>query len=313
MTRTTRRDSGYTFIELLVASAILITVSAAVLGLLHDGLAASPVLEEATDLQQRARVSVDALAAELRAAAAGPPSGPLSRYFAAVEPRAAADPPGTASASALTVRYVPPNGAHSRLSQPLAPGVPTAFVETASPCPVGTTACGFNAGMTAVVFDPSSAASFVSVDAIAPGALTVTDLVAARAQTHLAGSEIAEALQVSFVFDPGVRQLRRLEGGGSFVLADNITSVTFEYFAAGMSPLPLGLFQDGPFVGAGAMAFDADLLRVKTVRATLRFETGVDRLRGIDPRLFARPGTATGARVLPDLIARVKVALRNGG
>ena len=308
-----RREGGFTFVELIVASAILITVSAAVLWLLHDGLAAAPVLEEATDLQQRARVSIDALAAELRAAAAGPPSGPLSRYFAAVEPRAAIDPPGTASASALTVRYVPPNGAHSRLVQPLLPGVPTAFVDTASPCPLGTTACGFNASTTAVVFDPSGAADFVSVDAIAPGVLTVSDPIAGRAQPYPAGDEIAEALQVSFIFDPAARQLRRAEGGGDFVLADNINAVTFEYFAADMSRLPLALFGDGPFVGAGSTAFDADLLRIRTVRATLRFDTGVDRLRGIDTRLFARPGTASGARVLPDLVARLDVALRNGG
>ena len=36
---------GYTLIELLIASAILLMVSGAVLGLLHDGLVAAPVLE----------------------------------------------------------------------------------------------------------------------------------------------------------------------------------------------------------------------------------------------------------------------------
>lgn len=302
---------GYTFVELLIASAILLMVSGAVLGLLHDGLAAAPVLEEATDLQQRARVSVDAIAADLRTAAAGSPSGPLSRYFAAVEPRAPADPAGTASSGVLTVRYVPAGGACGRLAQPLSPGVPIAFVSTGSPCAAGTIACGFNAGTTAVVFDPAGHADFVAIDAVAPGALTISDLAGGRAVTYAAGAEIVEAVQVTYVFNAGARQLRRVEGGGGFALADNVSAVGFDFFAGDMSVMPLSIMQDGPFIGAGAKAFDADLLRVRMVRARLRLDTGVDTLRGTDTRLFARPGTATGRRTIPDIVVRLDVALRN--
>ena len=263
---------GYTLIELLIASAILLMVSGAVLGLLHDGLVAAPVLEEATDLHQRARVSVDAIAADLRTAAAGSPSGPLSRYFAAIEPRAPADPPGTASSAVLTLRYVPVGGAYSRLAQPLSPGVPVAIVDTGSPCAAGTIACGFNAATTAVVFDPAGYADVVAVDAIGPGALTISDLAGGRVMTYAAGAEIAEIVQVTYVFDAAARQLRRIEGGGGFVLADNVIAVSFAFFAGDMSVLPLSMMQDGPFVGAGATAFDADLLRVRMVRATLRLD-----------------------------------------
>lgn len=305
-----REERGYTFVELIVASGIVIAVCAAVLGLLHDGLAATPVLEETTDLHQRMRVSIDRLDAEIRAAAAGSPSGSISRFFAAIEPRGPTDAPGTALPSRLTVRYVPHGGAYSRLVQPLVPAAPVAFIETVG-CPVGTTACGFNAATTALVFDTTGSADLVSVDAIGPGALTISSVAAGRA-AYPAGSEVVEARQVSFVFDPVARQLRRLEGGGSFVLVDNITALSFQYFAADMSPLPLAIFADGPFVGSGSIAFDADLLRVRTVRATLRMETGVDRLRGSDPRFFTRPGTAIGPRVIPDMVARFDVTLRNG-
>src|SRR5688500_7751989 len=89
------REAGYSVLELLVASAVMLIVCGAVLGLLHDGLAGTPILEETTDLQQRARVAGDSLAAELRAAAAGTPAGPLSRHFAAVDPRRVEDPPGS--------------------------------------------------------------------------------------------------------------------------------------------------------------------------------------------------------------------------
>lgn len=306
------REAGYSIVELVIASAIMITVSGAVLGLVRDGVAGAPVIEETTDLHQRGRVSTNALAAELRAAAAGTPSGALSNYFASIEPRRLDDPPGSAAATSLTVRYVPAGGAHSRLVQPLEPGVPAAIIDAAG-CPAATTACGFVAGTRAVVFDDIGHADFLVVDAIGPGILTVTDAAGGRTVTYPAGAEIAEAVQAAFFVDPATRQLRRQEGTGSLVVADNVVSLTFEYFGNGWTAIPLSAFQDGPFRGAGATIFDADLLGIRGVRASLRLETGDDRLRGRDPRLFTRPGTANGPRVVPDVVVQVDVALRNGG
>lgn len=305
------RESGFSVVEVLVASAILLTISGAMLGLLADGLAATPIIEETTDLHQRLRVAADAIAGELRAASAGTPSGPLSQYFAAIDPRRLSDPAGVANADALTIRYVPPRAASGRLAQPLVPGTSVVIVDAAG-CPAGTVACGLVADTIAVVFDTTGQADFVQIDAIGPGVLTISDPFGARVATYPAGAEVAEATQVTYTFDASARQLRRAEGGGSFVLADNVISVVFEYFAADMLPIPLEQFRDGPFVGAGATMFDADLLRVRRVRAALRLETGVDRMRGTDTRLFARPGTATGSRIIPDLVTRVDVALRNG-
>ncbi len=304
---------GYSLIELVIASAIMLTVSGAVLGLVHDGLAGTPILEETTDLHQRARVVADAVAADLRAAAAGTPSGSLSRHFAAVEPRRPGDPPGTSTGLAITLRYAVSGGAHSRLVQPLDPGVPIAIVDAVNGCPAGTAACGFVADTTALVFDSAGHADLVSIDSVGPGVLSITDVSGGRAASYAAATEIAEATQVSYLFDPAAATLRREEGGGSFVVADNVIGVAFEYLDAAMAPMPLPGFSDGPFAGAGPTAFDLDLLRVRTVRATLRLQTGVDNMRGTDPRFFARPGTATGPRVIPDLVSQIEVALRNGG
>jgi prepilin-type N-terminal cleavage/methylation domain-containing protein len=303
------RERGFSLIELLVASAVLCVISGLVVHLLHDGLAGTPILEETTDLHQRARVVSDAIASELRAAAAGTPSGALSRYFAAVEPRWPSDPLGVASADVLTIRYSPPGAAHARLAQPLATGAGLVVLDIAG-CPANTTACGFVANTTAVIFDASNNASFVHIDAIGPGVLTISDVAGGRAVSYAAG-EIAEALQVTFSFDSTTRQLRRSEGAASFVVADNVTGVTFDYFADGLTLLPLAQLADGPFLGSGATVFDADLLRVAAIRATVRLETGIDSMRGVDARLFARPGTATGARTIPDVVRRIDVAIRN--
>ena len=304
------REQGFSVVELLVSSAILCMVSGVVLTMLHDSLGATPVLEEGTDLLQRARVAADALAVELRAAAHGTPQGPLSRSFAVVEPRRPSDPPGSVSADVMTVRYVPPSGAAGRLAQPLAPGDAVVVLENTG-CPVATTACGFVANTTAAIFDGAGQMNVVHIDGIGPGVLSVADASGARTISYPAGTEIAELAQVTFSFDGSTRQLRRAEGGGTFVVADNVNALAFQYFAEGMTPLAASQLGDGPFLGAGQTAFDADLLRVAVVRATVRVESGQDTMRGSDATVFARPGTATRRWTIPDVLQQIDVALRN--
>lgn len=305
-----REESGFSLVELLVASAILLTVCAGVVDMLSRALAAAPVLEETTDLHQRARVASEAVAADARQAAAGSASGALGRVIAAVEPRAGLDPPGSAADNVLTLRYGVARGARGRLAAALDPGAGSLTLVAAG-CPAGTIACGFTAGAQAMLLDGTGLAAFVHVDATAPGSLAISDLSGARSATFPAGTEILEATEVTYRFDPAARQLRRTEGGGTFVVADNVVDARFSYFDEGLLPMPLAIFRDGPFLGAGTLAFDADLRRISTVRAWLRLETGIDRMRGPDARLFARPGTALGAFTLPDIISSVDVSLRN--
>jgi hypothetical protein len=130
-------------------------------------------------------------------------------------------------------------------------------------------------------------------------------------------------------------------------VAENVAQVTFSYFGSTEPPsaprpplgtanclyradgsrlpyasgtgtgaveaLPLSSFGDGPFCGSGRLMFDADLLKIRAVRAVVRLETSVDAMRGSDPRLFARPGTASGPHVLPDSVVTIDVGLRNPG
>ena len=305
-----RGERGFSIVELLVASAILLTVCAGVVEMLSRALAAAPVLEETTDLHQRARVASEAVAADARQAAAGSASGPLSRLIAGVEPRAGLDPPGSATDDVLTLRYGVAGGARGRLADALDPSAGSLALLAAG-CPAGTIACGFTAGSHGMLLDGTGLAAFIRVDATGPGSLAISDPSGARPGTFAAGAEIVEATEVTYRFDPVTRQLLRTEGGGTFVVADNVVNVRFSYFDEGLLPMPLAIFRDGPFLGAGALAFDADLSRISTVRAWLRLETGIDRMRGPDARLFARPGTALGAFTVPDIISSVDVALRN--
>ena len=303
---------GISVIELLAASAVFMTVCGAILTLLHDGLAATPVLEETTDLHQRARVVSDALAADVRAAARGAAFGPLTTYLAPVEPRGAADPPATVLDRVITIRSTVPGGASARLSLPLDPGGVVAVLD-AGGCPAGSAACGFTTGARAFLLDPAGVAAFVRVEAIAPGTLLLSDVHGGRATTFPAGTIVAEGTEVTYSIDGPSRQLRRAEGDGMFVVADNVVSGTFAYRDAALAAVPLGSLADGPIAGSGALAFDVDLRRIAVVEAALRIESGADGMRGTDPRFFERPGTAVGPLTIPDVVCRVSAAVRNGG
>jgi len=69
-TRMTRAD-GFTVSELLVATAITLTVTAALLDLVQRGRGSFQAQPERADMHQRLRVAVDALTRDLRMAGAG--------------------------------------------------------------------------------------------------------------------------------------------------------------------------------------------------------------------------------------------------
>ena len=111
----------------------------------------------------------------------------------------------------------------------------------------------------------------------------------------------------------GTPQLMRYDGGASDLpVVDHVVGLGFEYFD-GAGPIDPAALQDGPWISGGAVApFDADLLRVRRVRATVRIEAALASMRGPAGALFARGGTSTSsARYAPDLEVRVDIALRN--
>jgi hypothetical protein len=88
-------------------------------------------------------------------------------------------------------------------------------------------------------------------------------------------------------------------------------------------PIPYEQLDDGPWCpgvtnAAGATLssrFDADMLRVRRVRVTLRVQAGSEALRGANPAgrtLFVHPGTArAGEQFVPDQEIRFDVTPRN--
>jgi hypothetical protein len=114
----------------------------------------------------------------------------------------------------------------------------------------------------------------------------------------------------------------------AFMLAGAVQTGRLTDWRAGASPgalvpIPYTQLNDGPWcpgltTGAGAPLpnrFDADLLRVRLVRVTLRVQVGSDALRGSNSAtqlLFVNPGRAQRAeRLVPDQEIRFDVAPPN--
>ena len=86
-----RSEAGYSLIELLVASAVMLVVTGAIFGLMNPSQGMSQAAPEVSDMQQRMRVSTDALFRELVMAGAGTyqgnVTGSLINFFAPILPR----------------------------------------------------------------------------------------------------------------------------------------------------------------------------------------------------------------------------------
>lgn len=319
-------ERGFTLVDLLVATAVALATLAVVSTALPPVLDAVQTVPEATDTQQRARATEATLSALVARAGAGASlmgEGPLAQAIPAVWPRrllGSADPPGTAWADRLSLLHVDLWAAQAPLSSAVAAGSPAVPLTWRPAC--GTHAsCGFRRGDLVVVYSRSGAMTIGSLAAVHGLLLTLTtppdqtiDLPAVAA--------VLTATAVSF--DPARRQLRRLDGTApSQPVTDEVVGLRVRYYGTAAAPrwpaLPgvetcavaadgtpkLGLlgpvpgppveltvadFIDGPWCGVGNWRFDADLLRVSSLRMAMRLQATSPAVRGVSPLWFAMPG-----------------------
>jgi hypothetical protein len=173
---------------------------------------------------------------------------------------------------------------------------------------------------------------------------------AGSASTYPVGTPVLPVVASTFSLDPETQILRTYDGDASDLpLLDDVVGGEVRYYgerrgprspkpAAGIAnclydvdgthrsallpvfegpggsdvPLAAGVLTDGPWCGSGANQFDADLLRVRRVRITLRLQASDPSLRGTDPSRYRRPGHARdSAAAVPDATTVVDVTLRN--
>ena len=298
-------ERGYSIVELLVSTAIMLAVLGSVCEIMSPAHATAFVQAEMQDMQQRARVVADRLTHDLWLAGAGLTSGsrrgPLIRYFAPVLPRvccgAGADAPGAISSNRLTMAFVPRGSPEAASSSAIGPGALHLDVAAGPSCPPSVPACGFADGDVLLVFDDSGQYDVFKLD-LASGLPMLDPLTPAFDRQYAAGATICRVVVRSYYRDIASNQLFVAEGdGGPQPVVDRIVALRFEYVDASGTPFDV-LLGDGPWRGSGSLAYDADLLRVRRIRVSYTIRSGLQ---------------GTGALRLPDLTSTFDVQLRNAG
>ena len=384
-----RGDAGFTMLELLVSSAIMIAVTGAIFSLMNPAQGTYRVQPEVSDVQQRLRIGVDALQKDLVMAGAGTyngeSAGALNFYIAPIMPYVGFGPVTDPSQGVffrddvVSLVYVPNTAAQTTISQPMPVQSVEVKVNNQTNCPPekGYELCGFSEGTQAIIFDVEGNWDMFVITQVQSPALHMQHRLDAFTVPYAQNSALTEAVSVMYYRNAANNQLMYFDGWQvDRPVVDNVVSLKFQYFGDpqppqltgkplakkpgpwttyGPVPPELGVvrgawpagenctFQvvggqqvprlatlsaggvgqvelakadlsDGPWCPDGVKPnrFDADLLRIRRVRATIRIQAALASMRGPASTLFLNAGTAAaGTRMIPDQEVQFDVTPRN--
>ena len=264
-------EAGVTTVELLVSSAIALTVTASVMTLLNPVQGIFRVQPEVADVQQRLRVGVDALTKDLMMAGAGTIAGaspgPFLDYFAPVLPyRTGLTRSDPASgryyrADAITLLYAPPRSWQSTLREAIALDAQEVQLTGEGVCPraTGDRLCGFDEKMRVLVFDGNGARDVMTITDLQDPVLRV-QYGGSLTVPYAAGSAFAHIAQHTYYLKTEVStstfQLMHYDGHQTDLpVIDNVVQLEFVYFGEPQPPMlrPGKSLDDpaGPFTSYG--------------------------------------------------------------
>jgi hypothetical protein len=250
---TRRSECGFSLVELLLTAFITLVVVGAAFELAGPAQRMFQAQPEVSDVQQRARVAVDALRKDLLMAGAGtyagPALGPLSYLTAPVMPyRAFGDSPDPARGTffrpdAISFLYVPSTAAQTRLSVPLAPGSLDPVIELPPNCPISTSqqVCGFVRGTRVLVVDTMGNWDVFSVDQVVNGSMTLLHRGSPSINQYQQGATISEIRLGTYSLKTDVSantyQLMRHDGWATELpVVDEVVALEFRYFGTAEPP-----------------------------------------------------------------------------
>jgi hypothetical protein len=283
----------------------------------------------------------------------GPARTSLVRGVPAVVPRRVgargADSPDDFRTDAFTVVRAIAESEHGVLFTPAPAGA--GVIELAPMAGCSLPSCGFEAGTSLMLLERGGNHDLFTVTSAEGPVLTVRHQGSGSTAAYPAGTPAIAVESTTYALDAPSRVLRRYDGDTSDLpLLDDVVGMRVRYFGETEPPVwprPAGgesnclyasdgsflsalmpvigipgrlvelspaMLTDGPWCGAGGTRFDADLLRVRRVRVSVRLQAGDAGVRGTDPAHFANPGRAPHAPLLVrDAIVEIEVAPRNLG
>jgi prepilin-type N-terminal cleavage/methylation domain-containing protein len=261
----------------------------------------------------------------------------------------APDPDVSAFQDRISILQVPQGGWTARLAVDMPAADAALQVNPGSAgCP-GAGLCGFTPGTRAVVLDSARLGSgydIFTVTGIASGLEHGPPNPPFWQPYTAAAAFVVPVRQRVYYLDAKGYRLMVYDGFKTALpLVDNVVSLKFSYFldphpaavvlppdnsgscvftatdppvpllmplgTSTLSPASLEQFTDGPFCGLPPNRFDADLLRIRRVRVTVRVQAALERLRGKGPG-FQHAGTsADTANSIEDFEVTFDVAPRS--
>lgn len=349
-------DAGFSLVESLLATILMLVITGVVFGYVNPNTTISTAQPEAMDMQQRARVGSDMLFRDLFMAGAGvyagPQTGTLMNFFAPIVPRkmgmTGADAYTVARPDAVTISYIPNSYSQTTIRQDMPQASAELKVNDIASCPKHDQLCGFEEGMSVLVFDEAGHFDFFTITQVQDDAAHIQHRGQDLSYPYQAGAIVTQADAHTYYFDSVNKQLRHYDGYLTDVsVVDNVVGVTFEYFgdpspptkpkppvgtanclydsggtllgglttltAAGgsLAPLPLSMLNDGPWCGANGNRFDADLLRIRKVRARLRVQASKSSMRATGSDYTVAGTSKSALSALRDYTIEFDVSPRN--
>jgi len=252
------RQDGFSLVELLLAAVITLIVVGGAFELAGPAQRMFQAQPEASDMQQRMRVAVDALRKDLMMAGAGTYAGPalgaLNYHLAPVMPvRAFGDTPDAARgiffrSDAISFLYVPSTPSQTRLSAALAPGALDPLIESPPNCPLATPeqACGFNEDDRVLLADLSGSWDIYSVDRVVNGVMSFQHRGQPSNTNYPAGAAVAEIRAGTYYLktdaSAGTFQLMRHDAWATELpVVDEVVLLKFRYFGTPTPPQLTGV------------------------------------------------------------------------
>jgi type II secretory pathway component PulJ len=241
-------ENGFSLTELLVSTAITMTITAGVFTAMNPTAGVFQTQPEVVDLQQRLRVGVDLLRRDLMmagaGASAGSHSGSLNRFFAPVQPSRMGflasldDPPALFRSDAVTLFHVPQAPTQTTLSQPLPTIRAQLRVNNLPGCSLKPL-CGLEKSMQILVFDGTGSFDPLTVTDVKDNAGQVQrNRQGALSKAYAVGSTVVQARQHVYYLDTSTHQLMRYDGYQTAApVVDNVVGLRFEYFGEPSPPV----------------------------------------------------------------------------
>jgi prepilin-type N-terminal cleavage/methylation domain-containing protein len=176
-----RRDAGFTLVEMLIAMAVMLLILGGVFAAFNPAQGSFRTQPEVADMQQRLRVGTDRLYNGIIVAGAGIYSGAavgtLGQYFAPVLPYLVGglhnDPSSGVyfRTDAITIFHVPTTASQCTIREQMPQPSSEVKVNAEPGCPAGDPLCGFEQGMRVIIFDDTGSFDFFTITEVQSAAL----------------------------------------------------------------------------------------------------------------------------------------------